>query len=150
MKRCTLMLTLTLTLLVLCGVVLSACGSGAPGTVSVDDAWARAAKTGENSAIYLVINNEAGEADTLLGVDCAKAAVVELHMSKMDAAGKMTMAHQKSVAVPEGKQVIFQPGGLHVMLLDLQEDLTAGQELDIVLYFEKAGDVTVKALVRAP
>ena len=145
MKRYTLMLTL----LVLCAAVLAACQSGAPGTLSIDDAWVRAAPAGENSAIYFVINNEAGEADTLMGVECDKAAVAELHMSKMED-GKMTMAHQESVDVPQGQQVVFQPGGLHVMLMNLKEDMTAGQEFDIVLHFEKAGDVTVEASVRAP
>lgn len=145
MKRCTLLLTL----LVLCGTVLAACQSGAPGTLSIDDAWMRVAPAGENSAIYFVINNEAGEADTLQSVTFDKAGVVELHMSKMED-GKMTMQHQESVAVPKGQQVVFQPGGLHVMLMNLKEDLTEGQEFDIVLHFEKAGDVTAKASVRAP
>lgn len=146
MKRCTLLLAL----LVLGLTVLSACQSGAPGTMSIDDVWVRAAPAGENSAIYFVINNEAGEEDRLLSVEFDKAEVVELHLSKMDAAGNMAMEHQESVDVPKGQQVSFQPGGLHVMLMNLQEDLTEGQELDIVLHFEKAGDVTAKASVRAP
>lgn len=142
--------SLLFAVLVFIGIAVSACRPSEPGVVSVDDAWIRAAPAGQNSAIYFVLNNEAGEDDTLLSVDFDKAAVVELHMSKMDASGKMTMEHQENVPVPGGAQVVFQPGGLHVMLMNLKEDLTAGQALDIVLHFEKAGDIPVTATVRAP
>lgn len=129
-------------------IVLSACQPAAAGLLTVEDAWVRAAPAGQNSAIYFVIDNRMASSDALLSAECDKAAVVEVHMSKMDASGKMTMEHQDSVLLPAGEQVTFAPGGLHVMLMNLQEDLTAGQELTFVLYFENSDPVTITAEVR--
>lgn len=135
--------------LIILGIALTAC-QPEQGPFSVNDAWVRAAPAGENSAIYFVINNETGGDDTLLSVDCDKARMVELHLSKMDASGKMVMEHQENVPIPAGEQVTFAPGGLHVMLMNLNEDLVDGQEMDITLHFEKAGDIAASAVVRAP
>lgn len=141
--------TILFAFLMVMGIALSAC-QPQPGAFSVNDAWVRSAPVGQNSAIYFVINNEAGEDDTLLSVDCDKAQVVELHISKMDASGKMIMEHQENVPIPAGEQVTFAPGGLHVMLMNLNEELVDGQQMDIVLHFEKAGKITTSATVRAP
>lgn len=136
-------------------MILAACaptansGSSAGG-IKVNDPWARPAKAGANSAIYFVIENPQAQVDALLSARCEAAMMTEVHMTKTDDAGKSMMMKQDSVPVAASGQTKFEPGGLHVMLMNLKEDLEPGQKLPVTLNFEKAGEVTVEATVREP
>lgn len=48
-----------------------------------------------------------------------------------------------------GGTVQLAPGGYHIMLIGLTKDLNVGDTVQVTLKFEKAGDVTVSAQVRA-
>jgi len=58
------------------------------------------------------------------------------------------MAPVTAIAVPAGGEATLAPGGLHIMLIDLTRELTPGDEVTLTLTFEKAGDITVTAVVR--
>ena len=62
----------------------------------------------------------------------------------------MTMVQQENVPVAAGSQVTFEPGGLHVMLIGLTEDLKPGASFKVTLHFEKAGTITLDVPVREP
>lgn len=51
---------------------------------------------------------------------------------------------------PAGGAVAFKPGGLHVMLMDLERDLKPGDTFSLTLKFEKAGARSVQVTVRQP
>lgn len=137
-------------LLFLLAASAAACTQKAPGTIAVTDAWARPGQKGGNSAIYFVIDNPQQEADTLLEAKTDAAMMVQLHRTETDSAGNSAMVHQESVPVPGGEKVSFEPGGLHVMLMQLNADLTAGQTLPVTLRFENAGEIEIQAEVREP
>ena len=141
---------LVLVLLILAGGVLTVLTRAGAKELSVHDIWARASTAGENSAIYFVIENGLPEDDILLDVRCDSAMMAQLHLSKMDANGVMSMEHQERIPVPAGQQVEFKPGGLHVMLMSLKQDLKANQKITFTLVFEKAGEKTFEATVREP
>ncbi|MEZ5257207.1 MAG: copper chaperone PCu(A)C [Ilumatobacteraceae bacterium] len=61
--------------------------------------------------------------------------------------GEMTMREVESIALPAGETVSLQPGGYHVMLLDLPAPLELGQTFTLELTFEKAGTVPVEVTV---
>lgn len=121
----------------------------APKALQVEGAWARPAQAGGNSAIYFVINNPLAEADTLLSASTDVAETVELHLSKMED-GAMVMQQQSSVPVGARSKVNFEPGGLHVMLIGLKNDLKAGDTFQATLRFEQAGDIAVDVSVKEP
>ncbi len=139
MKRTIFVLSLT----VLFFLLAAGCGTG--GELTVSDAWARPAAAGGNSAVYFVIENSGAE-DALLGASVAVADSAEMHRSVMDE-GVMRMEMQPSVAVPGGGRVAFEPGGLHIMLIGLKEDLNPGDSLEVTLTFEKAGEITLQVPV---
>ena len=134
---------------ILCVVCLAACSAGEKG-LSVTEAWARPGNAGGNSAAYFIIQNPTGEDDTLLSASSQAAKFVELHLSKMDEEGVMAMIQQESIPVPAGEKVELKPGGLHVMLIELAEDLRAGATIALTLQFEKAGTIELQATVRQP
>jgi len=127
---------------------LAACSGGS--TLGISDVWARPGNTGGNSAIYLIVDNPTGQADSLLMASSAVADTVELHSSSMGADGMMMMEHQENIPVPAGEKIEFKPGGLHVMLIGLKNDLKAGDTFQVTLKFEKSGEKTLDVTVKEP
>lgn len=119
---------------------LSACSSPA---LSVSDGWSRPAAAGNNGAAYFIIRNGTVHADTLLGVTTDSAGQAEMHMTMVDANNVMSMHPQATVDIPAGGTVEFKPGGLHVMLVELKQELKAGDVYSLTLQFRNAGDVPV-------
>ncbi|MBI5953014.1 MAG: copper chaperone PCu(A)C [Chloroflexi bacterium] len=134
-------------LLLIALIALAAC-SPASGTLTVTDAWARNARAGENGAAYFVIENGTSADDTLLGVRSDIASATEVHMSMADANGVMSMNMQESVSVPANGRIEFKPGGLHVMLIGLTQDLNFGDTITLTLNFERAGEITLQVEVK--
>lgn len=119
------------------------------GSITVLSPWARAtpgpAKAG---AGYLGLKNEGGTADRLLKAESTLSKRTELHTHIMDG-GVMRMTHvEEGVEVPAGQEVMFEPGGLHVMFMGLKAPFKEGELLPITLYFEKAGKVDVELMVK--
>lgn len=135
--------------LLLATMLVSACGA-ASRELTIQDAWARSANTGENGAAYFTIANGTSTTDTLLGVSSDIATAAEVHMSMGDANGVMSMQMQEAVQIPGGDQVEFKPGGLHIMLVDLNRDLKAGDTISLTLRFQNAGKVAIDVLVKEP
>jgi copper(I)-binding protein len=129
-------------------LIASACAR-AP-KISIEDAWARPGFQGDNSAVYLTINNSTDQGDGLIGAVSDVANLTEVHLSKMDVEGTMTMERQDLVGIPANKVVELSPGGLHVMLVDLMQDLNVGDTFQLTLNFQRAGDIMVEVEVKQP
>jgi copper(I)-binding protein len=101
-----------------------------------------------NSAAYMVVANAGAAADKLISARCACAASVGIHMTE-NMAGMSTMQSVAPVTIPAHGQVVFRPGGLHLMLTHLKEPLVEGGEQDITLVFQRAGAVRASFHIRA-
>ena len=101
-----------------------------------------------NSAAYMVIANSGNAPDELVAARCACAASVDIHETE-DMAGMSTMKSAAPVTIPAHGQVVFHPGGLHLMLTHLKEPLAEGGEQDITLVFQRAGTVRASFHIRA-
>jgi len=134
-------------LLLSAALLLGACG--AKEGIEVRDVWARTSTQGMNSAVYFVIQNHNAEADKLIGAASDVADAVEVHESKMEG-DVMMMNHVEFVSLEPSAKVEFMPGGYHVMLIGLEQDLKAGDEIEVTLQFEKGPDLVVKATVKKP
>lgn len=62
--------------------------------------------------------------------------------------GMMTMAPVDEIPVAAGETVTLEPGGYHIMLLDLVEPLKTGDTFEVTLTFAEAGDMVVEVEVR--
>lgn len=127
----------------LLAAVIAAAGCSSPGELQVIDPWARPGTLGGNSAVYFTIDNPAAQADTLLSAAGDIAEKVELHLSKSGKDGVMMMEQQAAVPVASNSAVLFAPGGLHVMLIGLNQELLVGGSFTLQLQFEKRGEVTI-------
>ena len=68
--------------------------------------------------------------------------------SGMEGMGAMTMQEVEAIELSAGDTVNLEPGGYHIMLLDLVEPLEVGDTFDVTLDFETADDLVVTVEVR--
>ena len=52
------------------------------------------------------------------------------------------------IAIAAGQTVTLEPGGYHVMMLDLVEPLKTGDTFELTLTFAEAGDMVIEVEVR--
>jgi copper(I)-binding protein len=126
---------------------LSACASREAGGVEVRDAWTRPAAQGGNGAIYFVIENHSAEMQELIGVTSDVADAVEMHESRMSG-DVMEMRQIESIPLGPGEGAVFEPGGLHIMLIGLEQDLKTGDEVQITLDFANYEDILLTVPVQ--
>jgi len=129
-------------------VLASACNTE-PGEITVSSPWTRSGFEGENSAVYFEIAGGRNP-DTLLSATSEIAGEVMIHKSIMDEEGTMRMEHQENVPIPAGEMVKFEPGGLHIMLIGLHQDLVMDELIELKLLFENTGEVIIHAPVKNP
>lgn len=99
---------------------------------------------------YLRIGNHDAEPDRLLAVETDAVERVEIHeMREVDGVMRMRQL-EGGLEVPASGHVALEPGGYHLMLVGLRGDLAAGERVDAVLVFERAGPVEIAFEVRTP
>ncbi len=101
------------------------------------------------TAGYMVLRNHLTVPDAVVGATCECARVVELH--RMIHEGMtMKMEPVQEVALPAGAEVRFEPHGLHLMLVDLQQELASGSKTKVTIRFRNHAPVTVEARIGEP
>lgn len=105
--------------------------------------------TVSTAAVFLQVANSGTEADRLVGATTDIATAVEIHETA-NAGGVMQMRPLvDGLEIPAGETVLLEPGGFHLMLVGINEDLVAGSNFELTLAFETAGDVKVTVPVFA-
>lgn len=128
---------------------LMTAGAAWAGDITVTDAWARAsAGPSKTGAAFVTLTNTGSSDDALLSAEASSVSkVTQLHTHIKDG-DVMRMRQVEKIDVPAGQTVTLQPGGLHVMFLDLQGSLTEGQTFPMTLTFAKAGTVETTVTVK--
>ncbi len=108
--------------------------------------------TAETPNLYRLVVEYKDSAGKLVSATSPVAGVVEIHEMVMDG-NVMKMRAVTGLELPAGKAVELKPGGYHVMLMDLKQELKAGESVPLTLVIEGAGGkretLEVKAPVRA-
>jgi copper(I)-binding protein len=156
---------LALVILVLAGM-LAACGALSGPQVEAEDVWARPAMAMKESvesseegmgtgmqgtgAVFMLLKNEGGDADRLVGGQTDVAKVVEIHETVMEGDVMKMQMLADGLEVPAKGEVLLKPGSYHVMLIGMERDLKVGDKFALDLQFEKSGTITVESEVREP
>ncbi len=135
--------------LVVASIAVVGCSlASSPAAPTVNDAWARPAPAGGQSAAYFTITNPATTSDALVSATSPGAGMVDVHETSVDGAGMSAMQPVAKVVIPAGQSVVFKPGSYHLMLMDVTAELTPGGTIELDLVFEHAGKVVVRAAIR--
>jgi copper(I)-binding protein len=132
--------------LVLASLALAACDSQsspaaggqiakAPEGISITDArLVLPAVKGNPGAVYFTVHNDSSSAATISGAAVKGAKSAMIHRSAMtNGVASMDMVSQ--VTVPARGTLAFEPGGLHVMAMDLDGTLAKGGTTEVSLTF---------------
>jgi len=100
------------------------------------------------AALYLTIRNGGAEEDTLVAVQTVIAGRAEIH-DQMPDGDMVHMRLRERVVVPAEGTLVFAPGGLHVMLMELTAPVVAGDTLVVDFRFARGGTRTARVPVVA-
>jgi periplasmic copper chaperone A len=110
---------------------------GQTGQIEINAPWARATPGHvESGAVYSTIVSPT--TDRLTAASSPVAKKVELHTMSMEG-GVMRMRPLAAIDIPAGQTVTLSPGGTHIMLLGLTQQLRQGQSFPLTLSFDNAG-----------
>jgi copper(I)-binding protein len=116
------------------------------GKLKIEHPWVRAPKDGETTAyFYAFLHNNGDKADKLVAIKSPKIGKVEFFS---DAAGKKPAPG--GIVLPPKTKTTLSPAGAHAVLSDIKKHLEVGWGFEMVLVFEKAGEVTIDAAIDAP
>jgi copper(I)-binding protein len=132
---------------------LSACGNSSqsgivienPVTRSIDSASYKNEKTGKfMTGSFMTITNNNNEDVSLIGGSSPVAGIVEIH----EVIDGMMQPMADGLLIPAGESVKLRMGGYHVMLLELDHELKAGEEVEITLKFSDGSEQTITTPVK--
>jgi periplasmic copper chaperone A len=118
---------------------------------TVKDAWVRGtvAQQKATGAFMQLTSTQGGK---LVSAQSPVAGVVEIHEMAMEGT-TMKMRAIPGLDLPAGKAVELKPGGYHVMLMDLKQQLKDGETVPVTLVVEgkdgKRETLEIKAPVKA-
>lgn len=134
----------------LCSAMPACSDRGGTAGLAVERAWVRAVTVGEaggvTTAAYMKILNR-GPADRLVGASSPSVGRAEVHRTVIDDSGLATMGPAVPLDLPPGSATELEPGGVHLMLMDVRDTLAPGDTVRIVLQFESGAEVGVRAEV---
>lgn len=113
--------------------------------VIVSHAWAPPSLKGATTGVaYLTITSP--EADQVIAASSPVAKAVELH-THQEEGGILRMRKLSKVPLKANHPLVFQPGGLHIMLIGLRESLKEGERFPLSLRFGSGAEETVEVVV---
>ena len=96
---------------------------GTDWNITLDSAWARiSTKAGMMSAAYFKLQNNGSTPDSLVRVSSSASEDVQIHLS-YEKDEIMVMEEQPFVAIQPSEQILFQPGGYHIMIIQPTNDM---------------------------
>jgi len=129
-------------------VLLATAAFAAHAQTTVKDPWVRGTVVGQKATGMFgqVVSTTGGK---LVSASSPLAGVVEIHEMVMDG-NVMKMRAVNGLELPAGKPVDLKPGGYHVMLMDLKQELKAGESVPVTLVIEGAGGKRESVELKAP
>ncbi len=136
-----------LSLLTACLMFSAGVLAAAADQISVDKPYVRLLPPGaQTTGAFMVIRN-AGDKDVkLVKADNPASRVTELH-THLNEGGVMKMRPVAAIEIKAKGEALLQPGGLHIMLIDLKAPLKEGDVVPITLGFDDGSSKKLDAKV---
>ncbi len=115
--------------------------------IKIKNAWARPAQRGMMSGAYLTIVNGTDQVDTLIGVSTDAARSAEIHLS-VEKNGISEMRPAGNLPIEANSRLKLEPGGYHIMLMQLRHDLSAGDSIAVLLHLSNKDSLSVRIPIK--
>ena len=123
--------------------------TGVPGLEVSDARVVLPAVSGNPAAVYFDLAYNGSRTVALRRADVEGAGSTMMHEYIEGADGEMMMQELLPLVLNNGSKVPFEPGGKHLMAMDLSPELQAGGTTDVTLTVTGGGKVTVPAQILA-
>lgn len=134
-------------------IVLTACTQEKQTTLSIQDAWVRAAPPNATAmAGYLTIHNPSKQDRTLVSASSTQFNKVEFHRTVIKE-GVARMRRQDELRIPAGGSLTLKPGDFHLMLLTPKASLKINDQVFVTLGIkngEVIEELEINLLVKKP
>lgn len=115
--------------------------------VKVDGPWVRGTTASQKTTGAFMTIISSGDA-ALVAATSPAAGIVEIHEMRMDGSA-MRMRQVDELALPAGKRVDLNPGGYHIMLMDLRQQMRAGTKVPLLLKIRNRDGTLTEVAVTA-
>ncbi|MGK5671345.1 copper chaperone PCu(A)C [Micromonospora sp. URMC 106] len=114
--------------------------------LGVRDPWVKAADRGMTAAFGTLVND--GDTDVTITGAATDVSPVELHEMAMKDGQLVMRAKQGGVVVKAKSTYALEPGGDHLMLMDLKQPVRAGDQVSFTLTFADGRTRTFTAMAK--
>ncbi|MCP3013999.1 copper chaperone PCu(A)C [Nocardiopsis dassonvillei] len=116
---------------------------------SVTDPWIKAVTAEEGmTGVFGVLANGSDEEITVVSADYDAAGMVELHEVVSEGTDAAMREKEGGFPIPAGGSATLEPGGDHIMLMELTEDLQPGAEATVTVEFSDGSTTEFTAAVK--
>ena len=105
-------------------------------------------KNAKSGAGYFVVSNNSSSAFILNEVRADFGAAM-LHKTVVDKKGIAKMEHLKNIVVPSNGSIKLEPGGAHIMFINIDTELNEDKKYPITLIFEGQGSLDVDLTLKS-
>ena len=106
-------------------------------------------KDAKSGSGYFVISNKNSSAVILNKVDSDIGAAM-LHKTDVDETGIAKMKHLENIVVPGSGSLKLEPGGTHIMFMDLRNKLEENERYPVTLFFKGLGSLEIDFILKGP
>lgn len=132
-----------------CATEPPATADGPPDTpaLTVTDPWTKAVDGGM-TAVFGTLTNSSDQDVELVAADSDAAEQVELHVFTDDD-GTPVMREADGLVIPADGELTLEPGGAHIMLIDVTEPLEPGADVTVTVTTRDDTELEITAPVRS-
>ena len=118
------------------------------GAVTLEGAWVKATDE-DMTAIFGTLENPSDAAVTLESAEVDVDADAEMHEVVQEAGSSVMKPVDGGLEIPADGELNLEPGGYHIMLVNLGEPITPGQDLKLTLHFSDGSESVTTVPARA-
>ncbi|MEV7808078.1 copper chaperone PCu(A)C [Microbispora sp. NPDC088329] len=126
---------------------VTATGTATAAPLSITDPWVKTARSGMSAAFATLVNTT-GEPVTVVAASTPVSPSVELHEVVGDGGATTMRRKQGGFAIPAGGRHVLQPGGDHIMLMDVRTAVEPGAEVPFTLTLKDGRTVSFTAVAK--
>ncbi|MFV2103930.1 copper chaperone PCu(A)C [Micromonospora sp. LOL_024] len=125
---------------------VSASASAAASVLGIRDPWVKAADKGMTAAFGTLVND--GDTDVTITSASTEVSPMEMHEMTMQDGTMVMQAKQGGIVIKAKSIHVLEPGGDHLMMMDLKQPVKAGDELTFTLTFTDGRTQTFTAVAK--
>jgi periplasmic copper chaperone A len=116
------------------GMAIPAKAVSPSGAVTISDAWIRSLPGGVPLAGYFRAHNAGSKPVTVISAQSVACGMLMLHRT-MKMAGRADMEQMATVDIPPRGDVVFEPGGYHLMCTKPAASMKPGDRISVTFFF---------------